>query len=100
MAEQKISEEQVKHIAVLNKLKLSDSEVERFSALFTDTLNYMNVIGELDTSKVKETSHVTGEKNVFLIKGNKATLTKKAALSNAKETIDGLIITKGVFDRE
>jgi len=100
MTELKISKDQVKHIAELNKLKLSDSEVEKFSVLFTDTLTYMNVIGELDTSKVKETSHVTGEKNVFLIKGNKATLTRKAVLSNAKETMDGLIITKGVFDRE
>lgn len=100
MAELKISKKQVIHIAELNKLKLPDSEVEKFSALFTDTLNYMNVIGELDTSKVKETSHVTGEKNVFLTKENKATLTKKAVLSNAKETMDGLIITKGVFDRE
>ncbi|OGC46943.1 hypothetical protein A3F07_02765 [candidate division WWE3 bacterium RIFCSPHIGHO2_12_FULL_38_15] len=100
MAESKISKKQVKHVAELCRLEISDAEVEKLSALFTDTLNYMNVIGELDTAAVVETSHVTGEKNVFSSKDNKATLKREAVLSNAGETENGLIVTKGVFDRD
>ena len=100
MAELKISKEQVIKVAELSKLELSDSEIERLTALFTDTLKYMNVIGKLDTQTVEETSHVTGIKNVFLTKKNKATLSRDSVLANAKEIKNGLIVTKGVFDRE
>ncbi len=40
----KITKEDVEKIAELSKLKLSKEEVEEFSEMFTDTLEYMNML--------------------------------------------------------
>lgn len=97
----KFTKEQVKKVAKLVKLNLSDLELERLSVMFTDTLEKIRVLDELDTTNVPETYQVNGLENVFSDPvENKATLSKEAALKNAKQVIKGLIATDGVFDRE
>lgn len=59
-----ISEDQVKHVAKLARLKLSDDEVEKFSGQLGDVLDYMKILEEADVSNVEETSQVTGLTNV------------------------------------
>ncbi len=100
MAETTISKEQVLHLAQLCNLTLTDDEIARLSKMLTETLDYVNVLDELDTSSVSETFQVTGLTNVFQNPNDPATtLTKDAALSNAKEVIKGMFATKGVFER-
>lgn len=60
----KLTKEQVEHIANLAKLKLTPEEVERFASQMTDILSYVEILGELDTKGVPETSQVTGLLNV------------------------------------
>lgn len=95
----KITQEQIKKIAKLCNLNLTDTETEKLSFMFSDTLQYMNVLEELDTLGVDETYQVTGLKNIYLKADNKRTLKKEEALSNAKEVIKGMFATQGVFDR-
>ncbi len=59
-----ISEDQVKHVAKLARLKLSDHEVKKFSGQMGDVLDYMKILEEADVSNVQETSQVTGLTNV------------------------------------
>ncbi len=100
MAETKITKEQVEKIAQLCNLNLSDEEINKFADVLTDTLDYINVIEELDTGSTSETYQVTGLENVFMSEGeNKRTLSKKDALSNAKEVVRDLFTTEAVFDR-
>lgn len=100
MAETKITKEQVKKIVQLCNLNLSDEEINKFADVLTDTLDYINVIEELDTANTSETYQVTGLENVFMREGeNKRTLSKKDALSNAKEVVRDLFTTEAVFDR-
>ena len=94
----KITQEQVKKIAKLCNLTLTDTEIEKLSFMFSDTLQYINVLEELDTLGIEETYQVTGLKNIYSKAGTKRTLTKEDALSNAKELIRGMFATKGVFD--
>ncbi len=96
----KITQEQVKKIAKLCNLTLTDTEIEKLSFMFSDTLQYINVLEELDTLGIEETYQVTGLKNIYSKAGTKRTLTKEDALSNAKELIRGMFATKGVFDRK
>jgi len=97
MSSQQITKEQVKKIAQLAKLDVTGQE-EKFADLFTDTLKKIDVLRELDTSNVKETFQVTGLSNVFQGEESiRATLSKKEALSNAKEKVDGLFATEPVF---
>lgn len=93
-----VTKDDVKKIARLSNLNLTKEEVTKFSRLFTDTLEYMDKLNELDTSEVKETYQVTGLTNVFQDDGVK-TLSQNDALSNAKEEIDGHFATEAVFER-
>lgn len=60
----KLTEQQVRHIATLARLGLTDSEVTLFSTQLTDILEYMSVLNEVDTADTPVTSQVTGLENV------------------------------------
>lgn len=95
-----ITKDELKHIAKLSNLPLKEGEDAKFSKLLSDTISYVNVLNELDTSKVEETYQVTGLVNVYQ-KGdeNVTTLTQEQALKNAQTVENGLIGTKGVFEK-
>jgi aspartyl-tRNA(Asn)/glutamyl-tRNA(Gln) amidotransferase subunit C len=59
-----IDEKQVKHIAKLSRLELTDDEVKKFSVQISDILEYAEMLKQVDTDGVEETSQVTGLKNV------------------------------------
>lgn len=94
-----ISIDEVKKIAEMSKLDISGNE-GKFSKLLSDTLDYVKILDELDTSKVKETFQVTGLKNVFQDGSQTVTLSKEEALKNVKNIEKDLVVTKGVFERE
>jgi aspartyl-tRNA(Asn)/glutamyl-tRNA(Gln) amidotransferase subunit C len=60
----KISEEQVRHVASLARLDISEKEVSKFSGQLSAVFEYMEVLEEVDTDGVEETSQVTGLENV------------------------------------
>lgn len=60
----KLSKEQIEKIAQLARLKLTEEEMERYANQLTDILNYVDILKELDTTGVPETSQVTGLTNV------------------------------------
>jgi len=95
-----ITKEDLNHIAKLSNLPLRDGEDEVFSQLLSDTISYVKVLEELDTSNVNETYQVTGLVNVYQKEDeNVATLSQEDALKNANSVEKGLMVTKGVFDR-
>ncbi len=53
-----ISKEQVKHVANLARLALTDEEVEKMTKQLGDIINYAELLNELDTENVKPTTHV------------------------------------------
>jgi len=60
----KLTREQVEKIAHLARLKLTPEEVERLANQLTDILAAVEILNELDTQGVPETSQVTGLSNV------------------------------------
>jgi len=100
MAKEKLTREQVLHIATLCNLTLNEEEINKLAQMLTDTIDYIKVLEELDTSSVPETYQVTGLTNVFQNNDEKdTTLSQKEALKNAKEVINDMIATKAVFER-
>jgi aspartyl/glutamyl-tRNA(Asn/Gln) amidotransferase C subunit len=100
MTEQTITQETVKKIAKLCKLDVTGDE-EKLAAMFNDTLKSIEVLNELDLASLPETYQVTGLTNVFQKEGEPTgTLSQDKALSNAKNTLNNLFVTQGVFDRE
>ncbi|MDD5041566.1 MAG: Asp-tRNA(Asn)/Glu-tRNA(Gln) amidotransferase subunit GatC [Candidatus Peribacteraceae bacterium] len=55
---------QVRHIAKLARLTLSDSEVEKFSRELTQILDYIEKLKEVKTEGVEPMSQITGLGNV------------------------------------
>jgi len=60
-----IDEKQVRHIAKLARIDLTDAEVKKFTKQLSGVFGYMEVLNELDTKNVKETSQVTGLSNIM-----------------------------------
>lgn len=59
-----ISKKDVEYVAKLSRLKLKEGQVEKFTQQLNSTLEYIDKLNELDTSKTEPTSHVVPLKNI------------------------------------
>lgn len=80
-----ISKEQVKHVANLARLALTDEEVEKMTKQLGDIINYAELLNELDTENVKPTTHVLDLKNVMRKDEPRDWISKEDALKNAPD---------------
>lgn len=96
----KIGEKQILHIAKLAQLELKPSEVTRFSSQLSETLDYVEVLNEIDKNikNLSPTAQVTKLENVFRKDEVKLSLSQKETLSNAKRTYKGFFVTKAIFE--
>ena len=60
-----ITNDDVRHLAHLSSLQMSDAEVESLRADSEKIINYINQLDELDTDGVEPTYQVTGLQNVW-----------------------------------
>ena len=56
---------QVRHIAALARLKLSDEEVDRFTTELTSILSYVDKLQQVDTKGIPTTAQITGLSTVL-----------------------------------
>jgi aspartyl-tRNA(Asn)/glutamyl-tRNA(Gln) amidotransferase subunit C len=61
----KLTKDEVRHIAKLARLNLSDEEIDKFSTELTSILDYIDMLKEVDTKDVEPTEQVTGLRNSF-----------------------------------
>ena len=95
-----VTKKQVEHVAKLCALSLDSKEVQKFSKLLSDTLDYISVLEELDIDYIEPTYHVGGTTNVFQDEELVTTLSQDEALQNAHTKSRGLFVADAVFDRE
>lgn len=55
-----LTPDQVRHIAKLARLRLNDEELARYADQLTTIFGYVEMLGEVDTSKTEATAQVTG----------------------------------------
>lgn len=55
----------MKYLAQLSKLTLTESEESKFAGQAEETIDYIKNLNELDTTKTIPTSSVTGTTNVY-----------------------------------
>lgn len=60
-----ITNDDVRHLAQLSSLQMSDAEVESLRADIEKIINYINQLDELYTDDVEPTYQVTGLQNVW-----------------------------------
>ena len=64
LALMQLTPEQIRHIAKLARLKLTDAEVAKFTPQLGAIIGYVDHLSVLDTANVPETNQVTGLANV------------------------------------
>ena len=84
-----ISEEQVRHVANLARLGLTDEEVARMREQLGAILDSIEKIQELNLADVPPTANPLNLTNVFRPDEPRRELTREEALSPAPEAVDG-----------
>ena len=85
-----ISEEEVRHVANLARLGLTDGEVKQMSGQLGAIIDSIDQIGELDLSDVTPTSNALNLTNVFRPDEPRLCLPPEVALSTAPDAVDDL----------
>lgn len=65
MAGRKIDEAQVRKVAKLSRLALTDAEVQEFTGQLSAILGYVEKMNELDTDGIEPLAHCLPVSNVF-----------------------------------
>ena len=93
-----ISDETIEYVGILAKLELSDEEKEAAKKDMGRMLDYIDKLGELDTTGVEPMSHVFPVQNVFredvVTNGDESEQT----LANAPAEKDNMFVVPKTFD--
>lgn len=84
--EEKITREEVRHVAMLARLDLSEGEESRMTEHLNQILSYVEKLNELDTAYVSATTHAIELKNVFREDETAESLERGLALKNAPQS--------------
>ncbi len=95
----KLSTEEVKHIANLSKLHLTESEILKFQNQLSSVLDYVNQLNEVDTTNIDPLNNATNLQNVFREDEIEASgITYEEIALNAPKFKDGSFVVPGVFE--
>ena len=78
-----LSEKEVRHIALLSRLQLSDEEVKQYASQLTDILDYVKKLQSLDTEGVEPMISASGSGSVFREDKPRPGLSREAAFESA-----------------
>jgi aspartyl-tRNA(Asn)/glutamyl-tRNA(Gln) amidotransferase subunit C len=84
--EQKISLEQVRHVAKLSRLALSDEQARKFTTQLESILEYVAKLNEVDMSGVEPMTHALPLHNVLREDVVEPSLPVEQVLMNAPES--------------
>lgn len=93
-----ISDETIEYVGILAKLELSGEEKEQAKKDMGSMLDYIDKLGELDTTGVEPMSHVFAVQNVFredVVTNGDA---RDEILANAPGEKDGMFMVPKTFE--
>jgi aspartyl-tRNA(Asn)/glutamyl-tRNA(Gln) amidotransferase subunit C len=94
----KLSIEEVRHVAELAKLELSDEEISLFAVQLSAILDYAEQIQAVDTSSVPPTPYVLPLHNVLRDDTVGECLPNEVAVGNAADAKEGYFRVRAVFE--
>ncbi|MCM3666580.1 Asp-tRNA(Asn)/Glu-tRNA(Gln) amidotransferase subunit GatC [Mesobacillus subterraneus] len=94
----RISEDQVKHVAHLARLAITEEEAEMLTNQLDKIITFAEQLNELDTDNVEPTAHVLEIKNVMREDRAQQGLPREEVLKNAPEHQDGQIKVPGIME--
>lgn len=78
--------DEVKKVASLARLSLTDEELATYGQQLTQILSYVHVLDEVDIEGVEPMPHAIDLENVFRSDETRPSLPREAALQNAPKT--------------
>lgn len=84
-----ITNERVKKIADAVRIEISDEEAVKYTNEINSTIEYANILSELNTDDVEPTTHGIVLGNVLRKDEPKQSITQKEVLENAPDQEDG-----------
>ncbi len=94
----RISEEQVKHVANLARLAITEDEAKMFTEQLDAIITFAEQLNELDTTGVEPTTHVLDMKNVLREDKAGKGLPVEEVLKNAPDHEDGQIKVPSIIE--
>ena len=87
----KLTKADVAHVAKLAKLKLTNSELNKFLTQLSSIISYIEELQNLDTAKVEATSQTTGLENIIRndVIDTTSVLSQSEALSGIDSSYNG-----------
>lgn len=94
-----LTTDDVKHLAKLARLQLSDEEIKKYQRQLEETIDYIHNLDELNTEGVSDTFRTSASKDVYYKDGsaNPRGLTQEEATKNAKNKKNGLFVVKRII---
>ena len=87
----KLTKEEVKHVANLARLAISEEEAEKFAEQLGKITEFAEQLNELDTTNVEPTTHVLPLVNVMREDVATKGLDREVMMLNVKEQEDGQV---------
>ena len=94
----KLTKEEVKHVAHLARLAITEEEAEKFADQLGKITEFAEQLNELDTTNVEPTSHVLPLVNVLREDVAKEGLAREKVMLNVKEQEAGQIKVPSIME--
>ncbi|SDN80118.1 Asp-tRNA(Asn)/Glu-tRNA(Gln) amidotransferase subunit GatC [Alkalicoccus daliensis] len=95
---ERITKEQIRHVANLARLELKEEEIAHFGEQLDDIIDAAEQLNELSTDNVEPTSHVIDVRNVMREDKTKPSLSNEDAMRNVPETEKGQVRVPSVLE--
>ncbi|BDD89079.1 Asp-tRNA(Asn)/Glu-tRNA(Gln) amidotransferase subunit GatC [Desulfofustis limnaeus] len=92
-----ISEQEVRHVAHLARLQLTEAQLRQMTGQLDTILSYVDKLSELDTEGVAPTTHALAASNAFREDRVAPSLPRQEALANAPQHNDESFIVPRVI---
>ena len=94
----RLSTDEVRHVAELAKLRLTEAEITEYAGQLSAILDYAERLQEVDTSSVPPTPYILPLVNVMREDVPGPCLSNDEALANAPDREDGFFRVRAVFE--
>ena len=94
----KLSYEQVRHIAWLARLGLSEEEVEKFSLQLSNILENFEILNQVDTANVPPATHTVPLQNVLRKDEVAESYSQEEILSNAPQQAENCFEVQAILE--
>ena len=94
----RLSEDEVRHVAALARVAMTDDEVELMRSQLSNILEHVSVLNEVDTDGVEPTGHSVDVVSVMRDDDTGESSPREDVLANAPSSQDDFIRVKAVLE--